>query len=466
MSRVVRVSVAVAFAVAGFTVAMPPAGAFQNPQFTPGLQLVAQAPYGLFQAEPSIRVDSGGRIYVIAPATQPIGCEFWTVAPGARSAVFHTPPDLSTGGGDCDLAVSNAPEPGAAYPTVSYSSLALADLTVGKSTDGGATFTVPNVVGSQIVGDDRQWNAAGEGSTVYMSYHIVETNNIAVARSTDGGQTYLFRGLAIDAAHIAQAIYNNELGPIVVDMHSVLSPKPIYTIFTAPPTAAENLNTAVGTLQTANHAVYLASSYDGGATWTDTPIYVGPNTETYDHIFPSLGVDAAGGLWAAWASASHIYAAYAAPSVTGTFVWTPPMQIDNTGANANVFPWIVGGGQGFADLVWYGGSGANSDDPTNQWVVRLAQLRYQQGAGLSIMTQSVASDHVIHTGQICTLGELCSVDGNRTLLDFFQIALTPDGRGTIAWADDSAQAGIPQIFVTQQCSGLSATTGLPVANSC
>jgi hypothetical protein len=82
------------------------------------------------------------------------------------------------------------------------------------------------------------------------------------------------------------------------------------------------------------------------------------------------------------------------------------------------------------------------------------------------MTQSVASDHVIHTGQICTLGELCSVDGNRTLLDFFQIALTPDGRGTIAWADDSAQAGIPQIFVTQQCSGLSATTGLPVANSC
>ncbi len=265
-------------------------------QFIPGTHLTASLPYGLYQAEPSVRVDAGGRIYVMAPATQPIGCELWTVSPDARSFTFHTPPDLQTGGGDCDLAVAQGSAPGALYPTGAYSSLSLANLTVGNSTDGGNTFSLPNPAGSQIPMVDRQWMAAADGQTIYLNYHIAATNNIAVARSDNGGVIYLDRGLAIDPAHIAQALYNNELGPIVVDMSSSASPKPVYTIFTAPDSAAENLNTAAGTTTTMNHAVYLAASFDGAQTWTDYPIWVGPKTETYDHIFPALAVDGDGGL--------------------------------------------------------------------------------------------------------------------------------------------------------------------------
>src|SRR5205085_7966209 len=108
------------------------------------------------------------------------------------------------------------------------------NLVVGNSTDGGATWSVPNPAGSQIAGDDRQWNVAAEPGVVYMSYHIIASNNIQIAKSTDGGKTYVEANLtpgpgmgqAIDATHIAQALYNNELGPLVVDSHSTASPMP------------------------------------------------------------------------------------------------------------------------------------------------------------------------------------------------------------------------------------------------
>ena len=196
-----------------------PAGATTAQVFRPGLHLRAPSlpsslPPGFLNnltvAEPSIRVDSGGRMYVIAPDSAPIGCELWEVPSTLASQTFLGAPDGGLGGGDCDLAVSAKPVSGSTFPTVSYSSLSLPNITVGKSTNGGATFTTPNPLATQTLGDDRQWNAAGEGNVVYLSYHILETNNIAVSRSTDGGATYLVRGLAIDTDHIGQALYNNE----------------------------------------------------------------------------------------------------------------------------------------------------------------------------------------------------------------------------------------------------------------
>ncbi|MCU1462560.1 MAG: hypothetical protein JWO37_2635 [Acidimicrobiales bacterium] len=449
-------------------VAGPPMALASVPaaRFKPGLHLTATFPYGLVQAEPSVRVDKDGRIYVAAPGSTPIGCELWTLPPDAGSFTFHTPPDLGVGGGDCDLAVTKNPAPGSAIPTVAYSSLSLANLTVTRSTDGGATFAPANFTGSYIPLVDRQWNAAGEGQTVYMSYHITETNNIAVARSDDGGATYAFKGLAIDVNHIAQALYNNELGPIVVDMSSSASPKPVYTIFTAPATAAENVGSGAGTTRTMNHAVYLASSFDGGTTWTDSPIWVGPDTETYDHIFPALAVDSGGGLWAAFATDHHILVTHAPSGSLGLYGWSVPQQMDDTGSGANLYPWLIGGGPDRADLVWYGGTGVDKDDLTNAWNVRLSQMNWSRTGMRITADQMVVSDHPIHHGAICTTGINCSVNGDRTLLDFFQEDITPDGRAVIAWADDSQAAGVGQIYVTIQCAGLNVWNGRKLTTTC
>jgi hypothetical protein len=461
MNRRLVLPACAAAGAAALIAANPATAGSATNRFTPGLHLSADFPYGLVQAEPSVQVmPDTGAIFVAAPASTPIGCEVWKLTPDARSFSFRGAPDSGVGGGDCDLsAVPN----GTGEPTIAYSSLTLPNLTVGNSADGGQTWTTPNPVASQIVGTDRQWMTTATDGTVYMSYHIVATNNIAVAASTDGGLTYLDRGLAIDPAHIAQALYNNELGPIVEDPTSSLSPKPLYTIFTAPKTALENANSFAGTLQTANDGVYLAASYDGAHTWVDTPIYEGDGSETYDHIFPALSVDKEGGLWAAWSSEKSIYASYRAP---GSLTWTSPIQANSTGV-ANIYPWIVGGKGGRADVVWYGGTGANIADATNQWNVFMAQLQVNH-FGPATKSLTVASDHVIHYGQICTTGVTCP-GTSRALLDFFQIDLTRDGRAVIAWADDSLDtsgSGAAQIYVTEQCAGVSATTGKALTDAC
>jgi hypothetical protein len=444
--------------------------------FKPGVRLLASGGlYGLVQGEPSIRVDGGGRIYVAAPASNVIGCEFWTL-PDYRDLSqqrFTPSPDGGIGGGDCDLAISGT--------DVAYSSLYLANLISQRSSDGGATFTSPSLVSSEVAGNDREWMAAGEGRTVYMTFHIPATNNIQVSRSTDGGATFHNTaipsspgvGQAIDLAHIGQALMNNELGAVVVDMHSTLSPKPVYTIFTAPHSTVENQGSGDGSTHTFNHDVYLASSYDGGVHWADTLVYSGPVDQTYDHIFPSLGIDSSGGLWAGWISnEEHVYVTHAAPA-RGTSVgpWTAPKRIDTNGVT-NVFPWIVGGGAGRAVIVWYSGTSTNpallNNDTSNVWDARLAQLAWTARGGVTVPAQSVVSAHHNHYGAICSTGVTCDPTTNgRGLLDFFQVALTPDGRAAVAWADDSdTSLGGAQVYVSVQCSGLSSTTGKALASTC
>jgi hypothetical protein len=475
-------------------------GGSAGPVFPPGTHLTAAFPYGLTQAEPSIKVDGSGRLYVMAPGSTPIGCELWTLPAGGRSFTFHTPPDLGVGGGDCDLALT-PPAAGTTTPGLAYSSLSLPNITVGASSDGAQTFNTPNPLGSDIPLVDRQWNAS-DGNTVYMSYHLVLSNTIGVARSTDGGRTYTYAGNAVDVDHVAQTLYNNELGPIVVDTHSTANPKPLYTTFVAPSTANANLASAAGTTSATANGVYLAMSLDGGVTWKDTDVYIGAPSVSLDRIFPALALDAGGGIWVAWSDLSHIYVTHslnrpktggrdattlstttdqsllgtatttldpvldaALPEATGAAVtWTTPQRIDSGTAQANLYPWLAGGGSHRADLAWYGGTGSSIADPSNAWTPRLAQLTASSSGSLSVQ-QTVASDHVIHTGEICTTGATCP-GTSRTLLDFFQVAVSPDGRAALAWADDAASPGVAQIYVTEQCAGTSILTSKTLTNNC
>jgi hypothetical protein len=81
------------------------------------------------------------------------------------------------------------------------------------------------------------------------------------------------------------------------------------------------------------------------------------------------------------------------------------------------------------------------------------------------VTQTIASDHVIHTGQNCTTGVTCP-STSRTLLDFFPVAVAPEGRAAIAWADDFGTAGTAQVYVTEQCAGTSILTSRKRTSTC
>src|SRR6266516_5679979 len=117
-------------------------------------------------AEPSIRTDRFGRSFVIAPTGVPAGCKAFRVTHDGSSSSFLGFPDDTAGGGDCDWAIGpqeTATLPGFGTPTdddLAFSSLSAANITVGKSNDGGATFGPPNPAAAQVFGDDRMWQAA------------------------------------------------------------------------------------------------------------------------------------------------------------------------------------------------------------------------------------------------------------------------------------------------------------------
>src|SRR5437867_5259735 len=107
-------------------------------------------------AEPSIRTDRFGRSFVIAPIGVPAGCKAFRITHDGSVSSFIGFPDHTAGGGDCDWAIGpqeTASLPGFGTPTdnaLAYSSLTLANITTGKSNDGGTPLGPPNAVSQQI----------------------------------------------------------------------------------------------------------------------------------------------------------------------------------------------------------------------------------------------------------------------------------------------------------------------------
>ena len=133
-------------------------------------------------------------------------------------------------------------------------------------------------------------------------------------------------------------------------------------------------------------------------------------------------------------------------------------------------PWVTAGDNGRVEIVFYGSNG--TEDPTtslnNQWNVYFAQSL--NGATREpVFTVSQASDHIMHKGPICNVGILCSPlpsdPPSRQLLDFFQIAIGPDGLANIMYADTGNSNGSPHVSYARQTGG---PLGLnnPVAVTC
>src|SRR5207237_6402384 len=100
-------------------------------------------------------------------------------------------------------------------------------------------------------------------------------------------------------------------------------------------------------------------------------------------------------------------------------------------------------------------------DKNVSWNVFFAQT-LNASAREPVFTVSQASDHINHFGVICNLGLLCA-SGTRTLADFFQLAIGPDGVANIVYADDASSATHP-VFARQITAPLALTN--PVAADC
>src|SRR6266576_812475 len=448
-------------------------------------------------AEPGDRVDSQGTIYVESIRGVPGGVDLWRWnqsidgAPNANGTLpfkYDGQPDncgifglngggcvhnvgsptnlgVAPGGGDADIAV-NAPDPNnSAIPNLAFTSLTLAPgVTATNSRNrGDAFFTPPNVVAALVPGDDRMWNdAPDDPSTVYISYHDVATFNIQVQRSNNGGLTYVAgAGEAIDAAtlpasgSLAPTDSANVAAQIKVDRNTSSCPSKgnLYVAFVAPDSATENA--ATGPLR----SVYVGVSTDAGLnaptiTFTDHKIYTSPAGSAgavhgTNQIFPALAVDNFGYVYTVWSDNASVF--LSSSSNLGVS-WTAPVRVNGgtTVGKSNVFPWVAADANGHVVVTWLGSSLAgNSNDVATmqatcidgtmscwaQWKVYSAET-VNGHAVAPAFTQRTASDHVIHSGTVCTGGTGCSNGDSRALADFFQVALDTQHRANIAFSDD------------------------------
>jgi hypothetical protein len=418
--------------------------------------VTVHAPATVRDGEPSLRVDKFGNTYVAGIRGVPAGCDLWyfdlrpTVSgnpnpmydPFMRNPLYRGQPDAFTGegepsliadgGGDVDLAVTfpaSATEDPNAPPTLAFTSLTAANISVAKSTDRGITFQKNpsgNITGG-LPGDDRQWFEAVGPDTVYIFYRTLVPAVSMVQRSTDGGFTF---GPARTAGAIGQAGY--------IDVHK-----------------------ATGT-------VYISGSSGQVCVGDPDPITGEPLTYTCKQAGPANGANLFfvvkvaddgtpnGTLYVNYSDGKNIYLRY---STDKGNTWSTPVAINNgPEATTNLFPWIeTGPVPGSVGIVWYG-TASNVNNNDSDWNVFFAQVTNANTANPTVR-QVKAGDHIHHASNISLAGlDPLATDVNRNLIDYFQVAFDPTGAAVIAYTDDHNDYD-GATYVMRQISGPSINGG-------
>jgi hypothetical protein len=402
-------------------------------------------------AEPEIAVDVYGNIYATAIQGVPGGTDLWKSTDKGASFVYLGEPDgaqdhcnpplvqcAALGGGDDSIDVS----PGG-YLYVS--SLWLGNVTMSTSYDGGVGGVAPgqkwevDPAAADISSDDRQWVAAYGPETVYMSFATTALTRppgsigLFITKSTDGGKT--FPSLVEITATTPLDTVNVE-GNLVVDPYN----GNLYTAF-IPNSAANVIN--------------VASSTDGGATWKITTAYTGPAGTTARGVFPILAVDRGGNLHLAFSQSnaadhtnSHVWLTSSPNPAAANPTWRPAVQVDSGPGNVSATEaWIVAGSPGVVDVAWLSSTVASPDSIPNPdvnqgqwWNVFFAQVTNEMSGSPVIIQTKVAPN--VHNHSICNGGLGCAAastphgdPGNRDLLEYFKMALDPEGNANIVYAD-------------------------------
>jgi hypothetical protein len=124
-------------------------------------------------------------------------------------------------------------------------------------------------------------------------------------------------------------------------------------------------------------------------------------------------------------------------------------------ARPAVFPWIAAGDAGRIAVSWYDAVAPTPSDRTpNVWNVAVA-MSVTADQPEPVFETAFATPQPLHVGSICTSGLFCSLTaGDRSLLDFFELRLLPDGSPILAFAgDDDAKMATVKVFTTRMTEG-------------
>jgi hypothetical protein len=409
--------------------------------FSPNVTV--KAPVAARDGEPSGRTDKLGNHYVSGIRGVPAGVDLWyfdlqpgsaTYDPNMRHPVYRGQPDSFTGmeqtavggdgGGDVDLAVG-FPEPLGGLtnspPTLAYSSLVAANISVGKSTDRAQTYQLNpagNITGG-LPGDDRQWLEFRGKDQVYLLYRTLAPAVTQIQRSTDGGFTY---GPAQTAGQIGQ------VGSI--DVHQASG-----TVYISGSTGQVCHSTLL--LPTGEAAMYQCHQAAPEAGVANIFFVV----KVADDGTPN------GTAYVAYSDGKDIFLRH---STDKGVSWSNRVRVsDGPETRTSLLPWIeTGPTPGTVGIVWYGTTEPTNNDNAN-WEVFFAQS-LNADENTPTFRQVRVSDHFIHGSNISTGGTLGTA--NRNLLDYFQISFDPKGAAVVDYTDDHNDFD-GHTYVTRQIAG-------------
>lgn len=194
-------------------------------------------------------------------------------------------------------------------------------------------------------------------------------------------------------------------------------------------------------------------SFDDGLTWEGVEAAsVGPER---GHIFPIVSVDLAGNVYLVFAAdVAKPTAAPDAPFVGETdrgfehpnvwmavskdkgATWSKPLKLNAEGTTA-LFPTIAAGADGRVVAAWYENVMGTSLNEVGEWWATAAVSLEATATTPTFKAVKVGSEPM-HVGNLCTAGTQCSVtQGDRTLADFFEVAIHPAGYAVIAHPKDA-----------------------------
>jgi hypothetical protein len=421
--------------------------------------------------EPSLAVaDDNRHVAVCVPGGAGETSVWYSADEGRTFGTSHTNSD--NGGGDCEL--DYLPD-----GTLLNADLEITDSAIRYSKDFGKTWQGDQTAGLE---QDRQWFAhSKDGKTAYLVYHDFAAEAEFYAQSNDGGMTWP----TADAAHPVN-------GPDQVAPGGATTP--------AKGQAASFIdqggNTFSGPMLISPdgrdmYVMYSISDLGSNVTASTPPYgptrgvvvaHKGPEDQFFTNksavtstdgkaingaIFPWGTVDNAGNVYVLYnsdkGSPGHFHTYYVF-STDKANTWSDPVKVDDVplAQGAQVYSTGDGGAAGVLDIAWYGTDKATSPaDNTATWQVHFAQVRNATSASPQISRQLITADP-IHKGNICLNGLLCILGGDRSLADFFELQVGPDGMANIAYADntgwDDTKGHVVFAKQTSGPSALAATT--------
>jgi hypothetical protein len=406
------------------------------------------------------------------------------------------------GGGDTETGVDSA---GHLY----FADLSLANFSVARSDDHGVSFTCSNTgVPDAVV--DRQWYATDgdptNGGSIYLVNDEIGPGGPTCGNSDVNNVLVMYRSPVNGAGATAGIVFgprntvtadlscnegvmgNDEVSPVATTLGQpngsggfVTLPTAVKHIFVIHDDAAFHQIQIGRCFPVAFGPPVPNVSDPSGLNCTNILVAeLGATGVKTGGNFPTMAIDKAGNLYAVWEQApindsgqviGDTALEYSFSTDQGN-TWAAPIQIQTSGSpvgtlHNNVFAWPVAGDDGRVDIAWYGTPGV-APNPSNgpdscacDWSLWMVQTLNGHAATPTFSAPILASEHFIHRGSMYTF--IGGQNGDRTLGDFMQLRMGPNGEAEIGYADSNNidEASAPHGMFVRQNTG----NGLLVAHS-